>query len=356
MGSKNISNNIPSNMNSLLSKNACEVIKKLYNIDFTGGTVRLATDAISIVHPSEPYVISFSSLEETDKAAKMGSLIWADDVKQFGNTIAEAKPSLSGKLMEEVVIEKRRFYASLFYIPHGKKQTLSDVTPMFLISVGNLLGAIHSVSTNQNKEGIRFKLHDMRGYVNELGLRVFSKYSGSDIMLKIGDILSRIETMEQTDENFGVCHGDFQLSSIISEYNNIWIYDFSKAVYFNYMYDVASFITSVLSAGFKPDLMSRQIVNEELLSWIKIGYGFNKTYNESYWENIELFMSLRLILQYMSLCDKDNKATLKAMNIDFFYIKTVLEEAVMADDIYKSLDIIRRMNVAAMSDTESITI
>ena len=105
----------------------------------------------------------------------MSELMWIDDLKLFKQTICEPNVSLLGNILEEFKIDGKVYRASMFRTARGVIKETTDMTPMFFICVGDLLGAIHYVSTNERESGLKFKRSSQQEKFSALKERVFDK-------------------------------------------------------------------------------------------------------------------------------------------------------------------------------------
>lgn len=264
-------------------------------------------------------------------------MMWIDDLKAFKETVCEPSPSLQGKLMEEFEVDGMTYRAGMFRKAKGNVKATVDMTPMFFICVGDLLGTIHRVSTDERKLGLQFsrkkKMDEMIEY-KELWDAV-----PDDIRRRILDIKEKLDALPEDVGKFGICHGDFHSNNFFVEENNIWLFDFDGCTYANYLYDVASFVQSCLLFGYKPGEDCRKVLYEDILPYFKIGYELNKECDEHYWDDLELFIAARAVLSYLALFDIEECGVVENLE----QIKQFFGFIISQDDILDAMTKARMM-------------
>lgn len=287
-------------MNEELKKVLREIILEKYGVDIEEAIFRFSTQNYAFIFPDQPYMIRVSMSPKKSRGEILSELMWVDDLKPFKQTICEPAPSKQGKLLEEFVIDGRTYRASMFRKARGTVKATMDMSPMFFICVGDLLGTIHYVSTNERELGIKYRRKSLTEYFDELKERVKKKIP-PEILRKIEDLEAKVGALPQELGQYGLCHGDFHINNFFVEENNIWLFDFDGCGYANYLYDVASFIQACFLMGYKAGEDCRKVLYEDILPYFKIGYALNKECGEDYWDDLELFISYRVALAYMAL-------------------------------------------------------
>lgn len=292
-------------MNEKLKKRLREILLDRYGVDIALTKCHFSTQNYAFVFPDKPFMIRVSAIPKKTRAEILSELIWLDDLKQFKQTVCEPNVSLHGNLLEEFEIDGRTYRASMFRTARGAIKTSTDMTPMFFICAGDLLGSIHHVSTNERELGIRFKRPAKADDYAALKTRVAGKVP-AEIMRKIDAIEEKVNHLPQEIGLYGICHGDFHMNNFFVEENNIWVFDFDGCAYTHYLYDVACFVQSCILRGYGAGRDLRQVINKEILHYFKIGYTLNHPCDEHFWDNMELFIEYRTAYTYMSLCEIDH--------------------------------------------------
>ena len=291
-------------MDNILLQAIREIILQRYGVDIELSKKIFSTQNYAFIFPGQPFMIRISVTSKKTRGELLSELIWLDDLKQFKQTVCEPHVSLLGNLLEEFEINGQIYRASMFRTAKGAINTTTEMTPMFFICVGDLLGTIHNTSTDERKLGIKFKRKNKSDDFAALKERVADKVP-SHIMDKINIIESQVNSLSQDIGQYGLCHCDFHINNFFVDVNNIWVFDFDSCAYAHYLYDVASFIQACFLRGYGAGKDLRTVMNE-ILYYFKIGYSINKSCDEQYWDNLELFISYRNALTYLSLCEIDN--------------------------------------------------
>lgn len=292
-------------MNEELKQKIREILLERYDVDINRAKCYFSTQNYAFIFPGEPFMIRISAAPKKTRSEIMSELMWLDDLKQFKQTVCEPNVSKHGNILEEFAIDGYTYRASMFRTARGVIKTITDITPMFFICVGDLLGTIHHISTDERELGIKFKRKSKAEDFTALKERVADKISGG-IMDRILAVEEKVNALPQAIGRYGICHGDFHMNNFFVEENNIWVFDFDGCAYADYLYDVASFIQACFLRGYGAGKDLRQVMEKEILHYFKIGYTINKTCDEGFWDNLELFITYRTALTYMSLCEIDN--------------------------------------------------
>lgn len=328
-------------MNEELKKKIREILMERYGVDIDEAIFRFSTQNYAFIFPDKPYMIRVSMSPKKTREEILSEMMWIDDLKAFKETVCEPSPSLTGKLLEEFEIDGITYRAGMFRKAKGNVKAMVDMTPMFFICVGDLLGGIHRVSTDERQLGINYR---RRKKADE-----FAAYREAQkdrippaILQKILEIEKRVDALPQDVGRYGICHGDFHSNNFFVEENNIWLFDFDGCTYIHYLYDVASFIQSCLMVGFGAGKDCRAAVYEDLLPYFKIGYELNMECDEGYWDELELFIAYRTALSYLALFEIEACGVVD----DLEQIKQFFEFIVSQDDVLDAMTQARKMQGA----------
>lgn len=315
-------------MNEALQKAMREILLDRYGIDIERAKCHFSTQNYAFVFPGEPFMIRVSATPKKTRSEILSELMWLDDLKQFKHTVCEPNVSLRGNLLEEFEIDGKTYRASMFRTARGVIKTTTDMTPLFFICVGDLLGAIHHVSTDERELGIKFKRPSKAEDFAALKARVADKVP-PPVMEKIQKIEAQVNGLSQELGQYGICHGDFHMNNFFVEENNIWVFDFDGCAYAHYLYDIASFIQACFLRGYGAGQDLRKVM-DEMLCYFKIGYTLNHACDEHFWDDLELFIAYRTALTYLSLCEIENIGVVEDTNkIKQFFGFIVSQDDVM---------------------------
>ena len=316
-------------MNNTLFAAMRAIILDRYGVDIENAQCHFSTQNYAFVFPGEPFMIRVSTTQQKTRSEILSELMWLDDLKQFKQTVCEPNVSLRGNILEEFEVDGRNYRASMFRTARGVIKTTTDMTPLYFICVGDLLGAIHHVSTDKRQLGIKYKRKSKAADFAALKMRVADKVPPQN-MEKIQKIETQVNSLPQDIGHYGICHGDFHMNNFFVEENNIWVFDFDSCAYAHYLYDIASFIQACFLHGYGAGRDLREVM-DEILYYFKIGYMLNITCDEHFWDNLELFITYRTALTYLSLCEIDNIGVVEDTNkIKQFFGFVVSQDDVMA--------------------------
>ena len=319
-------------MNLELTSTLREIVLERYGIDIDQAECHFSTQNNVFIFPGKPFMIRVSVTPKKTRKEMLSELMWLDDLKQFKQTICEPHVSLMGNLLEEFEIDGKSYRASMFRTARGTIKTKMDMTPMFFICCGDLLGAIHRVSTDERIKGFKFMRKAKAEDFAALKEHVQDKIP-ADILKRINTIEQQVAQLPQEIGHYGLCHGDFHTNNFFVEENNIWVFDFDGCAYAHYLYDIASFIQGCFLYGYGEGRDLKTVLDEELLHYFKIGYTLNMECDAHFWDNLDLFMMYRAALTYMSLFEIDSIGVIE----DIQKVKQFYACLVSSDDIMASM-------------------
>ena len=135
-----------------------EILLDRYGMDIDQTKCFFSTQNYAFIPHGEPtFMIRVSATPKKTRSEIMSELLWVDDLKMFKQTICEPNVSLRGALMEEFEIDGKTYRASMFRTARGTIKTTKEMTPMYFICVGELLGTIHFASEEESKLGFKFQ-------------------------------------------------------------------------------------------------------------------------------------------------------------------------------------------------------
>jgi len=313
-----------------------DIILDDYGLDIREAEFHFSTQNYIFVFSSQPVIIRVSIKQSRTREEVLSEMMWVDDLKQFKETICEPSPSLHGKLIEEFEIDGIRHRAGMFREARGGVLKPDQYTPLFFICIGDLIGTIHKVSTNERIIGMNYKrkhCDDINAALKEVSFPHLDR----SLQDRINELDETVRNLPKEAGKYGLCHGDLHGNNFFVEANNIWLFDFDSSLYADYLFDVATLLQVMLLAGYKPEKSARAALYEDMLPYFKIGYELQKGTDTHYWDNLELFMSYRAAHVTMALTQIGESG-----------ISDTIEKARMAfslmtieKDSLKALDMIR---------------
>lgn len=309
-----------------------QFLLECYGEDINEAKSYFSTSNYAFIFPEKPFMIRVSVTQRRTRQEILSELLWVDDLKAFKETVCEPAVSLRGNLLEELVVDDQVYRASMFRTARGKVSLPTDMTPMYFICVGELLGAIHAASRDQIHSGIKFQRPTCEQSVGKLFRKVEEKLP-PHVMERVREIERRVNSIPQTVENYGMCHGDFHQNNFFVEANNIWLFDFDTCRYAYYLYDIACFLQDCLLNGYKPEEDAGKCLYEEILPYFKIGYELHMKVDAHFYDDLELFISYRAAIITCNL--QQIQACGMVENLD--RIREFYYHMVCADDVVTAM-------------------
>lgn len=304
-----------------------------YGIDIDKHKYEFTTSLNAYILNVDNFTIRVSVDDEINDDMKLARLQWALDLKSMKNTICEPIKSINGNYFEHAKIGNWMLTISMFRTARGRIMTPDNITPMFFISAGDMLGTMHNMSVDRGDSDKAYDIPDA-ALVYGAKHRAFSSMIKPSLNDRVMQIVSQVSKVPQTNETYGVCYGEFDLHNIIVDTNNIHLFDFNRSIYGHYLYDVASFAVSILSAGYMPGVDAKEIIDRYFLPWFRIGYSINKHCDNHTFDDLELFMALRGCWLLVNLIEKYQKEQLPEIKLQIDFVSAILA----GEDIFDGID------------------
>lgn len=292
-------------MNEQLMQAMRENLLERYGMDIHQARCSYSTQNYAFIFPGETYMIRVSMTAKKSRRDIMAEMMWVDDLKQFKQTICEPNVSLRGKLLEEFEIDGKTYRAGMFRTARGRMEPISNMRPMLFICVGDLMGTIHHVSTNEREIGMHYRRSELAEQFALRRERVSERLE-EDVRSRILQIEAAVNALPRDLGRYGICHGDFHHHNFFVEANNVWLFDFDGCCYAHYLYDAASFIQACFLHGYRVGEDCRKVIYEDILPYLKIGYELNHACPDGYWDDLELFIAYRTAYSLMALQDVED--------------------------------------------------
>lgn len=305
-------------MNEELKRSMREILLECYGMDIEQAKCSYSTQNYAFIFPGRTHMIRVSMTAKKTRQEIMAEMLWVDDLKQFKQTVCEPDVSLRGRLLEEFEINGKTYRAGMFRTARGRVEPIGSMTPMLFICVGDLMGTIHHVSTNEREIGIRYKRNTLAEQFAARKEAAFPKLPEA-VCRRITEIETQVNALPQNLGLYGICHGDFHHHNFFVEANNVWLFDFDGCCYANYLYDIASFLQACFVHGYRAGEDCRKVLYEDILPYFKIGYELNHTFPEHFWQYLELFIAYRTAYSLMALEDVEECGVMEIRKVKEFF-------------------------------------
>lgn len=315
-------------MNEQIRQGIRQILLDRYHMDIDQARCCYSTQNYAFIFPDQTYMIRVSLATKKTRRELLAEMLWVDDLKQFKQTICEPNVSVRGNLLEEFSIDGKTYRASMFRTARGKVEPIGSMSPMLFICVGDLMGTIHHVSTNERELGIRYQRNSVEEQFAAYKERSFPRLP-EQIRQRITQIEERVNVLPRDLGIYGICHGDFHHHNFFVEANNVWLFDFDGCCYGHYLYDAASFIQACFLHGYKSGENCRKVLYQDILPYFKLGYGLNKTCADRYWEDLELFIAYRTAYSLMALEEVDDCGVMELRQVKAFLRTVISQEDVL---------------------------
>lgn len=316
-------------MNETMKKKLRTILLACYDLDIDEAKCYFSTQNYAFIFEGKPYMIRVSMTSKKTRAEILSELMWVDDLKQFKQTICEPSCSVNGKMLEEFEIDGTVYRASMFRTARGVVKPMSEMTPMYFICVGDLLGTIHKVSADERRLGMHFRRPHKADQFAAYKERTFSKLA-PEVCKKILDIEQQVNALPRELGQYGLCHGDFHNNNFFVEENNVWLFDFDGCAYCDYMYDVACFIQDCLFKGYGKGKDARAVIEQDILPYLKLGYELNKKDGQTAWDRLELMIAYRTCISLMSMAEIEECGVMDIQIAKDYFHSIIMQEDLIA--------------------------
>lgn len=324
-------------MDEELFEKMSEFVKVLYGLNLNKAKMTYTVNNYLFQFEDLEEVIRINKKNHLTRSENLAEAYFVDDLKLFVDTICEPSPSKNGHLVEQMQIGNVTYFITKHRKAKGKVVPGKEIGPMYFLCCGEILGAIHKVSTAQRIEGIKYKRPNIIESLRELRENN-KKLIPTYIDDQIGHMFANVCLSTTEVGRYGLCHGLFERASFFKDSNNIWLYDFDDCVYANYLLDVANYVLDVMIAGYKmPDCDAKKIIDLEILPFFKMGYLLNKKVPTNFFNDFETYLKVAAFRKYLIFKNAD-EGTVNGKHVSIYtsWLEQVLQEENIYDGIRKS--------------------
>jgi len=201
--------------------------------------------------------------------------------------------SISGKRVNEIIIDNKFFYITVFHYLENQELDVSDLSiwnTNFFLEWGKTIGQMHRMSETSLKKVCRPVWIEDDGHVNTIpSLLVGNKQWLKEIYK---DLLIKLATFPQTNCNFGLIHNDFHQGNFFVKSKQLILFDFDDCAYNWYVQDLATSIYHALWTGgaYHPKWDK---FPQEFLNYFLKGYMSVRELTENDFVQMEIFLQMR---------------------------------------------------------------
>lgn len=315
-----------------------EKIKDCYGLDIAEAQSHFSTRNYAFVFPDGKTVVRVGfGPDPRDRSATLSEVLWVDDLKRYSDTICAPVPSLRNNHFEEFFADGVYYRITCFEQAHGRILDPLKADNWFYMLLGDMIGRIHQSSRELEEQGVHFKRPDWYDLPHFKPATAQGKLDPA-LLDRCERVVALVRQFPRLPGSYGMVHGDLASVNYFVDINNIWVFDFDDCHYNFFIYDIATALqTLLLMNTSRPAFRSRTYLFETgILDSFKLGYQRHMNLPAEHWNQLELFMMLRLVYLNMIFAN----LTETGLGIDVSTIRTMMSALLMADDIYTGLDLL----------------
>jgi len=207
--------------------------------------------------------------------------------------------SINGKRVNEIIIDNKFFYITVFHYLESQELDVSDLSiwnTNFFLEWGKTIGQMHRISETSLKKVCRPVWIEDDGQVNTIpSLLVDNKHWLKEIYKYL---LIKLAKFPQTNFNFGLIHNDLHQGNFFVNSKQLILFDFDDCAYNWYVQDLATSIYHALWTGgaYHPKWDK---FPQEFLNYFLEGYMSVRELNENDLVQMELFLQMRELFLFL---------------------------------------------------------
>lgn len=253
------------------------------SIRLIGGTCK---HVFEYTRHHESCILKLFPIAVKDQKVIEMELDWMSYLRDRKVKIPEVIPSINGNLVESIPILPLPFCAVSFRKAEGEKVDVKKSVfgnNHFFRLYGQLLGKLHFNSRRSLREYTLFDQWN-EGEIYQSDFSLVDEH----LLKKWFMYIEQIESFEKTTNSYGLIHNDLHLDNfLMTKQKEFILYDFSKAKYHWYTYDIAVTIFHIIESYQPED--KQQFLEHCLLSFME-GYLSESSLDEGWEEQIQFFL------------------------------------------------------------------
>ncbi len=313
------------------------VILDLYSRDIAESSVHFSSRnyAFCFSQGCFPAAIRVGLGGKKTRSSVMSELMFVDYIKLTVPTVSEPIVSKNNSIVEETDINGEHYCITMFRKANGDVLPEKYWNNQYYEMVGSVLGKIHHASYEAGQQGFKFKRPKWYDTLPS-DFNVFEKALGKDVCAISNNVINKIKALPETPQTFGIIHGDFGLSNIFTEWDNVWVFDFDDCCYGHYITDVTFALYSMIGS---PNYVPPHSHEEDRFGSDGIYAHFRKGYERFFslpdeqWNLIEDFCMLRNVEVITMMQDANFPA-----EITQAYLSPLIAALKTSESIFKFMD------------------
>ncbi|WP_289142866.1 phosphotransferase enzyme family protein [uncultured Brevibacillus sp.] len=255
----------------------------------------------------------------------LGEIDWLNFMADKGLAVARAIPSIFGNFVETFGDNEAYFISILYEKAPGHLPTEADWNSSLFEEWGRITGKLHAVTKTYKSKNPTSKRNE---WIDEEHLNI-EKYIPSDqsiVIQKSKDLLERLKKITPGTENYGLIHGDLHFLNFTVEDGRITLFDFDDIAYNYFANDIAVILFYTYWRPLKQSDCKKSFINEFLSSFLK-GYNQENHFQEEWFSQLQDFLRLRHLVQYIAFLQSVDIASLDNDEIAFMrHMEKVIEQ------------------------------
>jgi Ser/Thr protein kinase RdoA (MazF antagonist) len=252
---------------------------------------RASANFVFVFHKDKKkYFLRFAHTSERQKDRIRTELDYLRHLSNAGIMLAEPVPSRTGNLVESVSTVLGEFHAVVFEGLPGTQMEFDEIPPEYFNHWGRSLGKLHKASQGYPSAG-------RPGWKDHLDMvENILPESNTDALSVLEEIQNHLAALQQTRENFGMIHFDYELDNIVWDSEKAGAIDFDDCANYWFAADIAFALRDLFddsSGNYDPK-------DESFLKFIE-GYRLERDISQTELDVFPLFMNLHNLITYAKL-------------------------------------------------------
>ncbi|MGG1660635.1 phosphotransferase enzyme family protein [Brevibacillus sp. NRS-1366] len=244
-----------------------------------------------------PFILKISHSQRRTESELQGEIDWLQYVANHGVSVARAIPSELGNQVEVIGHADSYFTAVAFEKAPGHLPTKENWDPQLFEKWGRITGKLHSLSKSYQPHQAVWKRKKWDDE-EHLNIQRYIPAEQEIVIKKSNELLSRLKSIPETNENYGIIHGDLHFLNFHIHDGDLILFDFDDSAYNYFLYDVAVIL---FYAYWRPlqETDDRRFFIKDFLTWFLKGYRQENEFPSEWFAYLPDFLKLRHLVQYV---------------------------------------------------------